>query len=446
MKELKVGGKFYRILTDSVNDIWTRISFWTKASDVQFEDGSYLEGKVFGHSILERNKTYNVGDICYCNSAPSWVRLQCSAAGTTAANEPAGYAAITAAAQTVLDGTATFTVIDLRLATSLSTSNTQPASVGLVKSASDAASAASTAAGKVKVYVGSDGKLHFTNSAGADSALNFKLHDATYTFPANDTGGQKDLGELHKYRYVNATNVYAKGKADGVTQHTGTYTFPSGDSGGTKELGVTHTYRYVNASNVYSKGVSDADARANSSSTNYKTGYNAGVSYADGRANSSSTNYKSGYNAGYSKGVTDADARVNTSSANYQAGVNAGHNALFNSADKIPNLVACLRIANELTFHDNFTFKIVAGPHGSNIPPGFAGSGSSGRMWQYDLSQDWLKGFNYHSPEEAGVGVYYAGFTSPYANFSSPYADIIFYNFGQNANGAIRNAVLYIAY
>lgn len=38
----------------------------------------------------------------------------------------------------------------------------------------------------------------------------------TYTFPANDTGGTKDLGEANNYRYVNAQNVYNKGKADGA--------------------------------------------------------------------------------------------------------------------------------------------------------------------------------------------------------------------------------------
>lgn len=35
----------------------------------------------------------------------------------------------------------------------------------------------------------------------------------TYTFPANDTGGTKDLGEQNLYRYVNAANVYNKGYA-----------------------------------------------------------------------------------------------------------------------------------------------------------------------------------------------------------------------------------------
>ena len=40
------------------------------------------------------------------------------------------------------------------------------------------------------------------------------IHTKTYTFPANDTGGSKDLTADHEYRYVNATNVYNKGKAD----------------------------------------------------------------------------------------------------------------------------------------------------------------------------------------------------------------------------------------
>ena len=328
MKENKVAGRAYRVLTDSVNDIWDRISFWTKASDIEFDDGSVLEGKVFGHSILERDKKYAVGDIAYCNEAPSWVILRCTNAGTTAIIEPTNYKNITTPGESVTDGTAVFTADDHRLATALSASDNQAASVGLVKSTAE----------KIRIYVGSDGKLHFTNSAGADSALNFKVHDATYTFPANDTGATKDLGELHKYRYVNAANVYAKGKADGVTTHTTTYTFPSGDKGAKRDLGVNHTYRYVNAENVYNKGVTDADARTNTASTNYKSGYNQGVSDADGRTNASSANYKAGYNAGvsyadgransssanYKAGVAYADGRVSASAASYQAGVQAG--------------------------------------------------------------------------------------------------------------------------
>lgn len=46
-----------------------------------------------------------------------------------------------------------------------------------------------------------------------------KYPDATgtYTYPANSTGGTYDMGTTNNLRYVNASNVYAKGKADGVS-------------------------------------------------------------------------------------------------------------------------------------------------------------------------------------------------------------------------------------
>ena len=49
-------------------------------------------------------------------------------------------------------------------------------------------------------------------------------------------------------------NGYVKANPN---QNTGTYTFASGDTGSTKDMGVNNTYRYVNASNVYAKGVAD---------------------------------------------------------------------------------------------------------------------------------------------------------------------------------------------
>ena len=68
---------------------------------------------------------------------------------------------------------------------------------------------------------------------------------ATYTYATNSTGGTVDMGARNNYRYVNATNVYNKGKSDGVTTHTGTYTLTTSDFGLTKDLGVNHTYRYI---------------------------------------------------------------------------------------------------------------------------------------------------------------------------------------------------------
>ena len=113
---------------------------------------------------------------------------------------------------------------------------------------------------------------------------------ATYTYAANSTGGTVDMGARNNYRYVNAANVYAKGKSDGTTTHTGnfaansrgsaldmgvnhsyryvntnnvpntnseTYTYPTNSTGGTVDMGTTNIYRYVNASNVYNKGKAD---------------------------------------------------------------------------------------------------------------------------------------------------------------------------------------------
>ena len=42
----------------------------------------------------------------------------------------------------------------------------------------------------------------------------------TYTYASGSTGGTVDLGARNNYRYVNASNVYNKGKADGVTTPT----------------------------------------------------------------------------------------------------------------------------------------------------------------------------------------------------------------------------------
>lgn len=42
-------GQYYRRLKNKTNNIWERISFWTKAKDVYFEDGTNLESKTFGN-------------------------------------------------------------------------------------------------------------------------------------------------------------------------------------------------------------------------------------------------------------------------------------------------------------------------------------------------------------------------------------------------------------
>jgi len=52
VNETIVTGRKFRKLIDEVNKIWQRISFWTKACDVEFDDGENAESKING--IIDR--------------------------------------------------------------------------------------------------------------------------------------------------------------------------------------------------------------------------------------------------------------------------------------------------------------------------------------------------------------------------------------------------------
>lgn len=46
VNEQIVTGRAHRVLIDKINKLWQKISFWTKASDVEFNDGNTAETKV----------------------------------------------------------------------------------------------------------------------------------------------------------------------------------------------------------------------------------------------------------------------------------------------------------------------------------------------------------------------------------------------------------------
>ena len=62
---------------------------------------------------LERNRAYSVGDVAYHRSLPSWARLECVKAGTTAGSLPS-LAAINRCGVMVTDGSVVWIVDDLR--------------------------------------------------------------------------------------------------------------------------------------------------------------------------------------------------------------------------------------------------------------------------------------------------------------------------------------------
>lgn len=108
----------------------------------------------------------------------------------------------------------------------------------------------------------------------------------TESYKPTSRANNLDMGLYHKKRYVDTTAV--------PNANSSTYTFPANDLGGTKDLGSTNTYRYVNAENVRAKGIADADARANPNSVNYQTGYNAGRAVIDTYSSVATQSYSLG--------------------------------------------------------------------------------------------------------------------------------------------------------
>lgn len=156
-------GNKYRRLKDAPTKLWQRLSFWTKASDVEFDNGATAETSLG-----------NIQGI------------------TDSVNSNASNIAASAAAVNTLNSNI----------------------------------------GNIKIYVGEDGKIHFTNKDGADSVLNFssfKTEEKTFSW---DGGG--DMGN---YGIFQTTLVYS-GKVLGIVSATypsqcnllqpryGTKTFP----------------------------------------------------------------------------------------------------------------------------------------------------------------------------------------------------------------------------
>lgn len=96
-----------------------------------------------------------------------------------------------------------------------------------------------------------------------------KYPDATgtYTYPANSTGGTYDMGTTNNLRYVNATNVYNKGKADGKNEQS--LTISGGRENGLDFYVSNFLFKYAKATVSYSWWVYYSDGTyASFASTN----------------------------------------------------------------------------------------------------------------------------------------------------------------------------------
>lgn len=65
-------------------------------------------------NMLKRNKAYSIGDIAYSSYLPSWARLECVTAGTTADAVPSSMNTVSSGGVLISDGTAVFILDDVR--------------------------------------------------------------------------------------------------------------------------------------------------------------------------------------------------------------------------------------------------------------------------------------------------------------------------------------------
>lgn len=65
-------------------------------------------------NMLKRNKEYAIGDIAYSSYLPSWARLECVTAGTTADTVPSSITTVSNGGVLISDGTVTWIVDDIR--------------------------------------------------------------------------------------------------------------------------------------------------------------------------------------------------------------------------------------------------------------------------------------------------------------------------------------------
>lgn len=65
-------------------------------------------------NMLKRNKAYSIGDIAYSSYLPSWARLECVTAGTTADTAPSSITMVSSGGVLISDGTVTWIVDDIR--------------------------------------------------------------------------------------------------------------------------------------------------------------------------------------------------------------------------------------------------------------------------------------------------------------------------------------------
>lgn len=108
--------------------------------------------------------------------------------------------------------------------------------------------------------------------------LNGTTYDLEDTTARTDIGDVDDLQTTAKDNLVEAVNECFQSASNGKTAIANAITGAGVSTSASATFATMATNIGTVATNKYNAGVTDADGRANTSSTNYKTGYNAGVS------------------------------------------------------------------------------------------------------------------------------------------------------------------------
>ena len=108
----EMAGRMNTVLASAADEIKQKLS----AEYVPQTQGAEMRTAISNASInlLQRSRAYQVGDIAYHKSLPSWARLECAKAGTTGAPEPTSLATVTKAGQLITDGDAVWILDDIR--------------------------------------------------------------------------------------------------------------------------------------------------------------------------------------------------------------------------------------------------------------------------------------------------------------------------------------------
>lgn len=208
----------------------------------------------------------------------------------------------------------------------------------------------------------------YTLAAGYYSGGTVKANanTQTYTYPANSTGATVDLGASNLYRYVNAANVYNKGKADGKASITG------GNATAAKIL--SGSTAYVNAVLVtgtmanYSSSTAQACTTANTGNKLYvkpvnagyytnASSFNTGIAYNPNKTISASTSTNTATGVGTTNAATinlDKDQKV-TMPAGYYPAQTIQNVASGGSLERLTHSVTFYHIAYEWTQNETYS-------------------------------------------------------------------------------------------